>query len=162
MNRQEFQSVLEEFLKAPSPYRHLYVWHGERDQLAILLPPAKTKSLDLFDLAANLVTRPLAQEEAQRVLTAALRTAVQQWASSEAQIRPILEVRGTQLLARYRVSLAPLYDAMTVRMMALLLCSSADTDYDPAGRLPAYVQCDPIMTLTYLSQLLEDDHVVEA
>lgn len=162
MNRQEFQAVLEGFLKAPSPYRHLYVWHGESDQLAALLPPAKTASLDLFDLAANLTRQPLAHEEAQRALTEALRAAVQRWATTEAQVRPVLLVQGSQLLARYSVSLAALYETMTVGMMVLLLCSSADTSYDPAGRLPPYVQCDPAAPLNYLGQLVDDNHVVEA
>ena len=162
MKRQEFATLLEVFLKAPPPYRHLYLWHGEADGLSALLPPGKTSSLDLFELAARLPSRPLAQEEAQRVLGAALRKAVQEWAASDAEVRPILVVKGSQLLARYRVSLASFYEALTARLMVVLVCSAADASYDPGGRLPLYVQCDPGATLTYLSQLVEDNHIIEA
>jgi hypothetical protein len=46
--------------------------------------------------------------------------------------------------------------------MVVLVCSAADASYDPGGRLPLYVQCDPGATLTYLSHLVEDNHIIEA
>jgi len=72
-------------------------------------------------------------------------------------------VTGCSLLARYRVGLQPFYEVLTDHTMVVLVCPAATVGsaaYDPAGRLPDYVRCEPGATLAYLSRLVEDDHVV--
>lgn len=152
----EFADFVAAFLKAPSPYRHLYLWYGEADALQALLPSGKTQSLDLFALAATLESRPLAQSEAQEALSDVLRARVRAWAQRDADARPILVVTGSELLARYRVSLNPFYEALTGQVMVVLVSSARDAAYRPVEPLPSYVICDPGATFTYLSALVED------
>jgi len=156
MNPAEFADFVAAFLKAPSPYRHLYLWYGEADTLMAQLPPGKTQSLDLFTLAATLESRPLAQSEAQEALSDVLRASVRAWAQRDADARPILVVTGCEVLACYRVSLNPFYEALTGQVMVVLVSSARDAAYRPTESLPNYVICNPGATFTYLSTLVED------
>jgi hypothetical protein len=159
MKLEQFRTTLDAFLQGPQPYRNLYVWYGEDDGLMALLPAGRTQSLNLFQLAAELNRHPFAQDEANELLRDALRARLRGWYSADTH--PILIVTGCELLARYRVGLQPFYSVLTDRSMVILICSALDAAYDPAGRLPGYVQCEPGTTLAYLSRLVEDDHVVE-
>jgi len=161
MKREQFQIVLTSFLREPQPYRHLYLWHGEENDLASLLPPGRVLRLDLYELAAGLTRQPHTQDEAHDVLQDALQSRLRTWYQEDAETHPILLVAGCPLIARYRVSLQPFYNVLTAQTMVLLVTSAADTAYQPAGRLPDYVRCDPGATLAYLGPLVEDDHIVE-
>jgi len=160
MKLDQFKITLDAFLSSPQPYRNLYVWYGEADGLAALLPAGQTQSLDLFQLAAGLSHHPFAQDEANELLRDVLRARLRAWYSDSAGLHPIMIVSGCELLARYRVGLHPFYDVLTDHSMVILICSAVDAAYNPAGRLPGYVQCEPGTTLAYLSRLVEDDHVV--
>ncbi|MBN1874409.1 MAG: hypothetical protein JXA33_09270 [Anaerolineae bacterium] len=162
MNRQEFTGWVTAFLNAPQPYRHLYLWHGEAEALSSVVPIAKTAPLDLFALAVELDARPVAQMEAQEVFSDALRDKVRAWARNASTARPILQVTGCELLACYQVGLHPFYEVLTGNRVVILVCSAADAAFNPAGRLPTYVWYTPGATLTYLSNLMEDNHIVEA
>jgi len=162
MKRDQFVAVLEAFFRGPQPYRHLYVWHGEADNLMSLLPPGRMQPLDVFELTAGSSHYPFADEEANELLRDALRARLQDWYAGGADSHPVLVVTGCELLARYRVGLQPFYEVLTDRSMIILVCSAADASYDPAGRLPDYVHCEPGATPAYLGRLVEDDHVVEA
>lgn len=160
MNRTRFQAVIAAFLQGPQPVRQLYLWHGEASDLLALLPPGRTQPLDIFELAAGLSRHPFAQDEAHELLLDALRARLRDWYRSGADAQPILVVTGCSLLARYRVGLQSFYEVLTDRAMIVLVCPAADAAYDPAGRLPGYIRCEPGATLAYLSRLVEDDHVV--
>lgn len=162
MTRDEFVGVLEAFFRGPQPYRNLYVWHGEADELASLIPPGRMQPLDIFSMAAELSEHPFAQDEASELLRDALRARLREWYTGGADSRPILVVSGCELLARYRVGLQPFYQVLTDNSMIVLVCSAADAAYDPAGRLPGYVHCESGATLAYLGRLIEDDHVIAA
>lgn len=157
----QFAAVLKGFFVSPQPYRHLYVWHGEVNDLMDLLPRNRVQSLDIFKLAGELDRHPFAQNEANELLRDALRARLQEWLSTAADAHPVVVVNGCELLARYRVDLQPFYEVLTDRLMVILVCSAADASYDPAGQLPGYVHCEPGRTLAYLSRLVEDNHVVE-
>lgn len=161
MRADQLAAVLEDFFVSPQPYRHLYVWHGEVDDLMSLLPPNCVQPLDIFQLARELDCHPFAQNEANEVLRDELRARLQAWFRGGADARPVVVVTGCELLARYRVGLQPFYEVLTERSMVILVCSAADASYDPAGQLPGYVHCEPGRTLAYLSRLVEDNHVVE-
>jgi hypothetical protein len=161
MRSDQFKATLEAFLQSPQPYRHLYVWHGEVDDLMSLLPSGHVESLDTFRLAAELSHHPFAQDEANELLRDALRARLRDWYAGGSDARPVLVVTGTELLGRYRVGLQPFYEVLTDHSMVILVCSAEDATYDPAGRLPGYVRCEPGATLAYLSRLFEEDHVIE-
>ncbi len=161
MKLDQFKTTLDAFLQGPQPYRNLYVWYGEADGLTALLPAGRTQSLDLFQLAAGLSRHPFAQDEANELLRDVLRARLRAWYNDSAGAHPVMIVSGCELLARYRVGLQPFYDALTDHSMVILICSAVDAAYNPAGRLPGYVQCEPGTTLAYLSRLVEDDHVVK-
>ena len=162
MKRDQFEATLEAFLQGPQPYRHLYVWYGEADDLMLLLPSGRAQPLDIFQLAAELSHHPFAQDEANELLRDALRARLRDWYTGGADSHPVLVVTGCELLARYRVGLQPFYEVLTDRSMIILVCSAADASYDPSGRLPGYIHCEPGATLAYLSRLVEEDHVIEA
>lgn len=161
MKQDQFTSKLDTFFQGPEPYRHFYLWHGEVDDVSFLLPSGYVQRLDMFRLASELSHYPLAQQEASELLRDVLRTQLRVWYERDGDQHPVLIVTGCELLARYRVGLQPFYEVLTDRTMVILVCSAADAAYDPAGRLPSYVRCEPGATLAYLSPLLEDDHVVE-
>jgi len=161
MKRDQFVTALDAFFQGPRPYRHLYVWRGEANDLMLLLPSDRVQRLDMFRLAADLSHHPLAQVEANQLLRDALHERLRHWYTSDAESRPVLVLTGCELLARYEVSLQPFYQVLTYESMVILVCSAADSSYDPAERLPAYVHCEPGTTLSYLSRLVEDDHVIE-
>jgi hypothetical protein len=162
MRRDQFAATLESFFVSPQPYRHLYVWHGEVDDLMSLLPPNCVQPLDIFQLAGQLGRHPFPQDEANEVLRDQMRARLREWLPARADTHPVVVVSGCELLARYRVDLQPFYEVLTERSMVILACSAADASYDPAGRLPGYVRCEPSRTLAYLSRLVEDNHVIEA
>lgn len=165
MRLDRFRTILETFLRAPQPYRNLYVWHGEvegTDGLRSLLPSDQMQSLDLFQMTGGLSHHPFARDEVSELLRDALRARLRDWYTDDVSTQSVLVVTGCELLARYGVGLQPFYEALTDRGMIILVCSAADAAYDPAGRLPVYVRCEPGATLAYLSRLVEDDHVVEA
>lgn len=161
MKRDQFAATLESFFQSPQPYRHLYIWHGKADDLMPLLPPGRAQSLDIFQLAAELNCHPFTQDAANELLRDALRARLRDWYAGGADAHPVLVVTGCKLLARYRVGLQPFYEVLTGRSMVILVCSAADASYDPTGRLPGYVHYESGATLAYLSQLAEDDHVIE-
>lgn len=162
MKRDQFVTALEIFFKSPQPYRHLYVWHGQVDDLKSLLPTGRAQVLHLFQVAAELDRHPLAQDEANELLRDALRFWLRDWYTDRVKTHPVLVVTGGELLARYQVGLQAFYEVLTDRSMIILACSAEDAAYDPKGRLPGYVRCEPSATLTYLSRLVKDDHVIEA
>jgi hypothetical protein len=162
VKRDQFAKTLRAFLSGPQPYRHLYLWYGETDDLISLLPAGCAQRLDFFQVTAELDHYPFAQDEAGELLRDALRVQLRDWYAGGAEYHPILVVIGCELLARYRVGLHPFYEVLTDRSMVILVCAAADAAYDPQGRLPGYVHCEPGATLAYLSRLVEDDHVVEA
>jgi len=162
MKRDQFVTALETFFKGPRPYRHLYVWHGEADDLMSLLPAGRARALNLFQVATELNRHPLARDEANELLHDALRLQLRDWYAGGAKAHPVLVATGCELLARYQVGLQPFYEVLTDYSMIILVCSAEDAAYDPKGRLPGYVRCEPGATLTYLSRLVEDNHVIEA
>ena len=162
MKRKQFVATLDALLLDPQPYRHLYLWHGEAEDLMSLLPAGRAKPMDIFQVAAELSHHPFSQDEANELLRDALRVRLRDWYVSGAEACPVLMVTGCELLARYQVGLRPFYDALANRSMVILVCSAEDASLDPKGRLPGYVRCEPSATLTYLSQLVEDGHIVEA
>ena len=107
MKRDHFVATLEAFFKGPQPYRHLYVWYGEADDLVSLLPPSRDQSLDIFQLAADLSHHPFAQDEANELLRDTLWVRLRDWYAGGADAHPVLVVTGTGLLARYPVGLQP-------------------------------------------------------
>ena len=161
MKRDQFAATVEAFLRGPQPYRHLYVWHGEPDDLVSLLPLGQMQPLDIFGLAAELSHHPFAQDEASELLRDALRAELRVWYARGTDAHPLLVITGCELLARYQIGLQLFYEVLTERSMIVLVCSAADASYDPAGRLPGYVRCEPGTTLAYLSRLVEDNHVIE-
>jgi len=162
MKREQFEAILSTFLSGPQPYRHLYVWYGEVSDLTSLLPVGCVGRLDIFQVAAELGRYPFAKDEANQLLGDALRVRLRDWYAGGAEGHPVLVVTGCELLARYQIGLHLFYEVLTDRSMITLVCSAEDASYDPAGRLPGYVRCEPGATLTYLSRLVEDNHVVEA
>jgi hypothetical protein len=162
MIRDQFAAMVEAFFQGAQPYRHLYLWHGEVDELSSLLPSGRFQSLDCFCLAAGLSRYPFARDEANELLRDALRSRLRDWYAEDASAHPILMVTGCELLARYRIGLQPFYEVLTGHSMVILVCSAEDATYDPAGRLPAYVRCEPNATLAYLSRLVEDGNIIES
>ena len=162
MTRNEFEAVVKAFFQGPQPYRHLYLWHGEAKDLMRLLPSGRVRLLDLFRLAAELSHHPFAQDEAGELLRDAIQAELMNWHGRGVESHPVLVVTGCELLARYWVGLQPFYQVLTDRSMVVLVCSAANVSYEPAGRLPDYVHCEPGATLSYLSRLVEENHVVAA
>jgi len=139
--------------------RHVYLWHGELQDLRALVPSSTVVELDLYSLAATLSKKPFALDEARRLLEAGIAAWLKEHLTSLAAHQVIL-VTGNSLLQRYRVPLDSFFQASSEIRLIVFAVSRSQTDYRPPRAMPSYVELEPSATFEYLRAKLGDHALV--
>ena len=163
MTLDELRATLEQLTQGPvvatGAVRHVYLWHGDLEELIRIVPPALRRDLDLYALARQIPRAPYAIDEAQRTLRTHIEQALrEQIAHSPHQV---LLVSGCSLLARYRVPIQPFYAFASDRRVVILVVSRQDSEFTPDDSLPEFVHLDQTAVLTALSQAVGQQCVVQ-
>lgn len=139
--------------------RHVYLWHGELEDLRGLLPSSAMVELDLHSLTATLARTPFALDEARHLLQASMAAWLKEHLAAPAAHQVIL-VTGNSLLQRYRIPLDAFFQASTETRLIVFVVSRSQTDYRPPRPMPAYVELEPGVTFEYLRAKLGDHALV--
>ncbi len=156
MTKSEFAQLLQRFAVQPTPAtvaeRHLYLWTDDLDPLVAIAPAGICAYLDMGDLAAILVRRPNAIDEARKVLQGA----IQLWLHDHRvqMEQQVVIVTGVWLLARYKPSLHALVQTASDRCMVVFVAPHAETGFTPMRALPPYIAIRPVSLLEYVQATL--------
>jgi len=163
MTRDDLFSLIQRFSQGPLPAldkRHVYVWHGEPEVLHDAIPAAVLVEINLHQLAATIDRAPRAQDEAMRLLRAALERLLK--SNRRADRQQVFFISGCDLLSRYRVPAKSLYALASEQHMIILAVSPAETRFQPSSHLPDYVSLNTSATLDYLRSLIGEAATVTA
>lgn len=156
MIKADFFNLIARFAQRPMPAlggRHVYLWHGQLRTLTAALPgELKMFTLDLHQLAAKLPRTPRARDEARQLLTRAIQQQLKSQLETSSQ--QVFVVTGCDLLSRYQVSLRSFFQLASESRMIILVVSALETQFQPSGLLPSYVELDPGAPFEYLQTTL--------
>lgn len=164
MTNSEFFQLLERFASQPIPalsIRHLYLWQNRLDRLMTAMPPNLAAHMDMYALAATMVRRPNAFDEARRVIQSAIELWLHDYAN-DARQQQVVVVTGVSLLARYRVPLDRFAQAASDRRMIVFVLPASETAYQPPRPLPTCIQVNPAAQLGYFQATLNPTAIVGA
>jgi len=162
MNRMEFAALLAQLAERPVPPlvdRHVYLWHGELEDLRGLAPIGLASELDLYTLAATLSKTPFALDEARRLLQANIATWLRDHTPAHGTPQVVMVI-GNSLLQRYRVPLDAFFQASSETRLIVFVVSRRETDFGPVRPMPEYVELQPNATFEYLRTKLSDHALI--